>query len=663
MRSPMGAWSAPLSLALAVGLAHGAEPGASPEQQEVIIYARGENLVGTAHAASEGAVGGADLSVRPLLRVAELLEAVPGLIAAQHSGTGKANQYFLRGFNLDHGTDFTTYIDDVPMNLRTHGHGQGYLDLNGLIPEIVERIDYRKGPYRADVGDFALAGAAFMTTVDRIERPFIALEGGQYDWRRIAGGMSSPLGGGELMLAGQWKEYDGPWELPEDLEHFAGYGKYVRETPLGELQLSVSAYHGKWRPTEQIPERAIGTDICADEFCALDTTATGETERFIASARLTGEQWRATLYAQSYDWNMYSDPTYDFQIHQWDRRATFGGRFERAFRICDQLEITAGAEGRYDDIGKVRVDHTAAGEFVEFVSSHSARESSFAGYAEATWRPVDGLRVLAGLRQDFYDFNARARAPGFLSGSDSADITSPKIGIAYALNDSVELYGNWGRGFHSNDARGVVASDPPVPGLVRGEGYEGGARFQRGNFTFSAAYWWLQVGSELKFVGDSNSVEPGAASRRRGYELVGFWRPLPTLAFDAVWTHTRARYEEAPDAQFIPGAVEEAGELGGSFIQGPWEASVRIRHLGPYPLAEDNSIRADSETTVNMRLAWRTGPLMLYGELLNVFDSDGKDIVYWYESFLPAIDDEPTEGRMSRVAEPRTLRLGVRYEF
>ncbi len=137
--------------------------------EEVVVFARGEALIGKADAASEGAVGGADLSVRPLLRVAELLEAVPGLIAVQHSGSGKANQYFLRGFNLDHGTDFTTLIDDVPMNMRTHGHGQGYLDVNGLIPEVIDRIDYRKGTYRADIGDFSMAGSSFMTTIRDVE--------------------------------------------------------------------------------------------------------------------------------------------------------------------------------------------------------------------------------------------------------------------------------------------------------------------------------------------------------------------------------------------------------------------------------------------------------------------------------------------------------------
>jgi outer membrane cobalamin receptor len=155
---------------------------------EVVVFGRGEAKIGVAHAASEGTIAGADMLVRPLLKPAELVEAVPGLIAAQHSGSGKANQYFLRGFNLDHGTDFTTYIDDVQMNFRTHGHGQGYLDLNGLIPELINREDFRKGPYRADGGDFALAGAIYMSTVDAFDRPFVAAEAGSYGYGRLAAG-------------------------------------------------------------------------------------------------------------------------------------------------------------------------------------------------------------------------------------------------------------------------------------------------------------------------------------------------------------------------------------------------------------------------------------------------------------------------------------------
>ncbi|HEV7632893.1 MAG TPA: TonB-dependent receptor [Steroidobacteraceae bacterium] len=640
-----------------------AEAPAADTLEEVVVFARGEKLIGIAAAASEGAVGGADLSVRPLLRVAELLEAVPGLIAAQHSGSGKANQYFLRGFNLDHGTDFTTYLDGVPLNLRSHGHGQGYLDVNGLIPEIVERIDYRKGPYRADLGDFALAGAALMTTIDRVDRPFVAIESGQYGWKRVAGGTNIDVGPGELMLVGQWKGYDGPWQLPEDLKHFSGYGKYSQTTGLGELQVSLSAYNATWRPTEQIPERAIGTPICANEYCALDTTATGETTRYIATARLVGEGWQATVYSQFYDWNMYSDSTYDFQIRQWDRRFTHGGRFEKQVELAEKLHLNFGGEGRYDDAGKVEVDHTEARNFIEPIAAHKIVEGSLAGFAEATYSPIEDLRLTAGLRADWYSFKATALDPQFLSGSKDDSLVSPKLGLAYKLNPAIEFYANWGRGFHSNDARGVTASDPPVPGLIVGIGKEAGARFQSGNFNVTATYWWLDVDSELKFVGDSNSVEPGPASRRRGYELVGFWRPMPWLAIDAVWTVSHARYENSPGQEHIAGAVENAGELGVSAVQGPWEASVRLRHLGPYPLIEDNSFRSDAEDVVNLRAAWKNSHFMLYGELLNVFGSHGKDVVYYYETYLPAIDPAPTEGRVSRAEEPRTVRVGLKYSF
>lgn len=635
----------------------------SDELQEIVVYGREERLIGIVSAASEGTVGGADLAVRPLLRVAEILEAVPGLIAAQHSGSGKANQYFLRGFNLDHGTDFAAYFDDVPLNLRTHGHGQGYLDVNGLIPELVDRIDFRKGPYRADTGDNALAGASFMSSVPRIADPFAAIEVGQYGWLRVAGGGTTALGDGELTLAGQWKTYDGPWELPENLEHVALYAKYSQPTFFGRLEASWWSYNARWDPTEQIPERAIGTSICEDEFCALDTSATGVTNRQIATLRLLGDDWHATLYSQYYDWNMYSDATYDFQIRQWDRRFVSGARGQRVIEATDTLSFTVGGDARYDDIHKVQVDHTDQRQFIDYVSAHSANELSVAAFGEGAWRATDALRITAGLRADYFDFHTHATQPGFGEGDASDSIVSPKVAIAWRVNDFIETYANWGRGYHSNDARGVTASTPAVPGLVKGEGEEVGARYQHGPLSLTATYWWLDVDSELKFVGDSNSVEPGAASTRRGYELVGFLRPLPWIAIDASWTVSHARYVDSPGAEYIPGAIESAGELGVSMIQGAWEISGRLRHLGPYPLVEDNSLRASPENVVNVRAAWKSAHWMVYGEVLNLFNGDGKDIVYYYESYLAAIDTGPTEGRMSRVEEPRTLRFGLRYNF
>jgi outer membrane receptor protein involved in Fe transport len=636
---------------------------------ELVVFGRGQLKIGVAVAASEGTVGGQDLMIRPLLRVAELLEAVPGMIAAQHSGSGKANQYFLRGFNLDHGSDFTTYIDGVQMNFRTHGHGQGYLDLNGLIPEIVDREDYRKGPYRADGGDFALAGAAYMTTIDRFAEPWVSVEGGSWGWRRAAAGGTAQLGSGELTLVGQFKIYDGPWQNPEKLRHYSAFGKYSAMTGLGDLELSTHFYRGTWHPTEQIPDRIIGSPICPDVFCSPDPTATGETTRVITDAKLTGASWRANLYGQFYDWTMYSNPTYanpdgtSAQIKQFDKRWIFGLTGEKSWMLSKTFDLVVGTENRYDAIGNVGVYHTVARRFVNSFGAYAVDEASAALYGEVTWRPTEQLRVFAGARGDYYHLDVRAKdaeAAAIGEGAKSAAIFSPKAGFAYKLSDHIEFYGSWGRGFHSNDVRGAVTSTP-VPVLVPGEGKEVGVRFQEPHLTLTATYWWLDVGSELKFVGDSNAVEPTGASSRHGFELVGFWRPWHWLALDANYTASHARYD---NGDYIPNAFENAAAVGASITLEHWEASIRLRHLGPYPLIEDNSERDKGSNVINTRAAWKSGRhLEVYGEVLNIFDSRDKDISYFYESYIPSFDPAPVEGRLSRVVEPRTFRVGAKYKF
>ena len=643
--------------------------GEAPTNDEIIVFGRGELKIGTAQAASEGTISGADLLVRPLLRVAELLEAVPGMVAAQHSGSGKANQYFLRGFNLDHGSDFSTYVDGVQMNFRTHGHGQGYLDLNGLIPETIAREDFRKGPYRADGGDFAMAGAAYMSTIERYERSWASAEVGSYGHRRLAGGGTiRNIGGGDLTIVGELRVYDGPWQQPERLRHYAGFLKYERQMGFGELELTLHGYRGTWKPTEQIPERIIGSATCADQFCSPDPTATGETTRVIANARLSGDGWRANAYAQYYDWNMFSNPEYfdaagiSAQIHQIDRRAVYGFTGEKEWNTSDTIDLKLGTENRYDTIDRVGVRHTIARQPVESLGMYAVEESSAALYASATWRPLPGLRLIGGLRGDYYHYSVRAlddQAAALGQGSGSASILSPTAQAAYQINEHVELYGSWGKGFHSNDVRGAV-TETPVPVLVSGTGKELGARFQFDTFSLTATYWWLDLGSELRFVGDSNAVEPSSASKRRGYELVAFWRAFPWLAIDANYTASHARYDTG---EYIPNAFENAASAGVSFIKGPWEASIRLRHLGPYPLIEDNSQRDKGSNVVNIRGARKFGAFDVYAEVLNILGSSDKDIVYLYSSYIPAFDAASVEGRLSRVIEPRTLRAGVKVHF
>ena len=680
-RAPRG--TAKIGLAVSAALISGMSlPGVGSAQtvtsgagamEEVIVFGRDAELLRTARAASEGSVGGADLLVRPLLRVAELLEAVPGMVAVQHSGSGKANQYFLRGFNLDHGTDFTTYIDGVPWNLRSHGHGQGYLDVNGLLPEIVDRIDYRKGPYRADVGDFSMAAASFIRTIDRLDSSFLSLESGENKWGRLAAGTTTDIGDGALTTIGEYKTYGGPWQRSEDLSHVSVWSKYLKPTDFGQVSFTLSGYSGDWHPTEQVPERAIGSPVCPDAYCSLDPTAGGNTSRWIAGTQMIADAWDASAYLQFYDWHMQSNPTYDAQINQFDRRTTAGGRFNRTLIDTLDLNLNVGAEFRYDDIGPVGLDENDAGQFVANISNNDIRETSVGAYAEGSWRPTTDLRLLAGLRADYYDFDVTAINPTSFAGSATDSQVSPGAGIAYAASNNVELYASWGRGFHSNDARGVVNHLDPIDGLAPGTGYEAGARFEIGDVKLTTTYWWLSLDSELIFVGDSNSVEPRGGSNREGYELTMFWKPLDWLGIDAVFTDNQAYYVDDSEGRYIEGSLENASQIGFSAVRDRWEAALRVRYLGPYALTPDNAHRAGSSTTVNLRGSYQLGSITFYAELFNLLDNDGKDIVYFYEAHVDGfdppgltsedIDCASVNCRMSRATEPRTLRFGAKWLF
>jgi len=643
--------------------------------QSVVVSARAESRIGKTVAASEGAVGGSDLTLRPRLRTAELLEAMPGMIAVQHSGGGKANQYFLRGFNLDHGTDFSLLIDEVPMNFRTHGHGQGYLDVGGLIPEVVTRIDYRKGPYRADAGDFALVGMASATTADSFERPFGQLEAGRFGHQRVVAGGSWLLGDTDVLLAAEHKRYDGPWALPERLRHSALYAKATHETSLGTLRASLSVYHATWRPTEQIPERAIGT-LLADEFGGLDPMLHGHTDRAVLSLRLDSEQWRISAYAQHYDWKLLSnftffldDPVRGDQLEQSDRRSIVGGRIERRFKPHADWRLSLGAETRFDNIASVGLYKTVAGQQVAPRGLFAVKELSAAIYGEANWALNRQVELFAGLRADHYRFKTRALdGPDAWSGQVRDALVSPKLGASWKLGGGWALYANAGRGFHSNDARGVTAPRDPAPGLASGTGSELGARYEKNGLILSAALWKMRVGSDLIYVGDSGAVEPAGASKRHGLELSAFWKPRPWLSLDASWTANHARFVNAPGADHVPGALESTGELGMVAVFGAWNAAVRVRHLGPHPLVEDNSVRSGGTTLVNLRTAWTPrqiadGRLELSLELLNAFDSRKKDVDYYYGSRLPGEPADGVEGLHSRVVEPRSLRLGAKLSF
>lgn len=658
-----------LIAATLVAPAH-AEAEGEPLGVDIIVTARGEHRIGTAVAASEGAVGSGDLANRPLLRPAELLEAVPGLIATQHSGGGKANQYFLRGFNLDHGTDFALSIDAMPINFRTHGHGQGYLDVGGLIPETIERIEYRKGPYRAEDGDFAFVGSARMTTKDRLD-PFATAEVGGYGYRRLVAGGSVPVGGGDLLFVGQAKRYDGPWELPEDLDAYSGLLKYGIKTPIGKIRLSASAYHATWNPTEQIPERAIGT-LVRDAYGTLDPYLTGRTDRQSVNFSIDGEaDWRLTLWAQHYDWSLFSnftffldDPVNGDELRQYEKMWGYGGRLDKRFSLGDNLTLRIGGEGRGDDISEVGLDHSVAGVVDYTRSRFAVNELSGALFGELQWKPMPRVMLTGGMRADFYRFSTEALAGSAWGGLVKDSIYSPRLGANVEIADGVAIYANYGQGFHSNDARGVTAPSDPAPGLVKGNFREVGARFERGSLVVTANYWWSRIASELIYVGDSGAVEPSGAGQRRGYELTAWWKPIHWLTIDAVWTGAKSRYVDLPEgANHIPGALRNSGELGIATHLERFNASVRVRHLGPHALIEDNSARGSATTLVNARVAFTPGKWEFSVELLNALDSRAHDVDYFYPTRLPGEPLGGVEGYNNKIAEPRQIRLGVKVGF
>lgn len=653
--------------------AQDAAPQDTTEVEDLVVFGRAEQRIGKASAASEGALAGADLTVRPFLRPAELLELVPGMMVTQHSGSGKANQYFLRGYNLDHGADFGLTIDGVPMNFRTHGHGQGYLDINGLVPEVVARVDYRKGPYRADYGDFNLVGGAQISTRNTFDKNYVSAEAGDFNHRRLAAGASWEGAEGTFLIAGQAKTYDGPWQLPEDLKHFSAYAKAARDTSLGNVSLSLSVYDATWKPTEQIADRAIGT-LVPDAYGALDFDLRGDTEREILVAKLDGDVWRGNLYFQHYDWDMVSNFTYFLtgpdgdEIDQSMKMNGYGGRLERDFKLSDTLSITTGGDFRYDDIDRVGLHTTIGGVRTPVngateaaLSEFAVEEASASLYAEAHWKPTDRLSFLAGLRADKFNFKTTALDGGAWSGDVDDDIVSPKIGVSYIVADGIAVYANWGQGFHSNDARGVTAPTSPAPGLVKGEAQELGLRYERHGLVATATYWMSEVDSELIYVGDAGSVEPSEASERHGTEFTFFWRPTDRIAIDGVWTDSTARFI---NGDHVPGALENAGELGFAYIAPNWNTGIRVRYLGEHALIEDNSERSEPSTIVNARVAWTPGRYEVFGELLNIFDSDSKDIEYLYESYLPTIDlGGPVEGLHARAVEPRMVRAGLKVSF
>jgi hypothetical protein len=646
-----------------------------------------ENLVGIASSASEGAVTAEQLEIRPLRRPGEVLETVPGMVTSQHSGEGKANQYYLRGFNLDHGTDFSTTVAGVPVNTPTGAHAHGYSDISFLIPELVSGVQYKKGPYFAEEGDFSAAGAANINYVNQLDRPAVSLSAGNDGWRRLFTAASPRVGDGFLLAALELNHSDGPWVRPDDYEKVNGVLRYSRGDNRNGFSLTGMGYWTDWASTDQVAQRAV-TSGAISRFGHLDPTDSGETNRQSLAAeyqRSAGpSSLRATAFVLHNDLNLFSnftyfldDPVHGDQFEQAEQRIAAGGRvtYRRLGHFADRhTESAFGVQLRRDWLSPVGLYHTEARQRLSTTREDSVGQTMASAHAQTEIEWTRMLRTTFGVRADTYQFNVTSN--NALNSGDGVDgMVSPKFGAVFGLWSGTELYANAGMGFHSNDARGAVIRVDPVSGenvdrvtpLVRARGAEVGFRTVRvRGLQSTVSLWYLGLDSELLFVGDAGTTEAGRPSRRVGLEWTNYANVRSWLTLDADLAWTRARFtDDDPAGNRISGALDRVISAGLTVTpRQPLFGSIRVRHFGPRALAEDGSVTSKSTTLWNGEAGYRlSNCTRLVLEVFNIFDADASDIDYFYASRLPGEPDAGVLDIHSHPALPQSAWFGLQVAF
>lgn len=683
-----------LALSTAWGMASAQTVAVAPVQQLNTVTVQGNynNAIGTSDAASQGSVTSKLIESRPTLRPAEVLEFVPGVIVTQHSGDGKANQYFLRGFNLDHGTDFATFVDGMPVNMPTHAHGHGYSDLNWLIPELVGRIDYRKGPYYADEGDFSSAGAAHIGLLGELPKGIASLSVGEHQYARALVTKSMAFGDGNLLYAIEAAHNNGPWDKPEKFHRLNGVLRYSFGDNKSRSSITAMAYSAGWNSTDQIPQRAVDQGFIG-RFGAIDPTDGGDTSRYSLSYNTERDYDNGTLklnaYAIQSRLDLFSDFTYNLdnasplnadQFEQAEHRKVFGGGLSRSFNgkigSADSVN-TIGAQLRHDRLDPVGLYSTVARERVSTTQEARVRETSVGVYAENSTQWTSWFRSVAGLRYDNFHFDVASSIEAN-SGKKSASITSPKLGLIFGPWSKTEYFINYGHGYHSNDARGVTETVTPKelepatasPALVRSKGGEIGLRTEIvPGLQTSLALWRLKLGSELVFSGDAGDTEASGASKRYGIELNNHYIATNWLLLDADIAVSRARFNEdqgeAPNlGRHIPGSVDTVVSLGATVTEyGPWFGQFQVRYFGPRPLIEDNSQKSKATTLAYLRVGYKiTRDVKVALDVFNLFDRKASDIDYYYASRLPGEAGGVNDIHFHPV-EPRSFRLTLTANF
>jgi outer membrane cobalamin receptor len=677
----IGVCAASALIAWSNAFAQDAERSLAP----VVIQGSRNSLLESAETANTGVVTRQQLDARTVYRPGEVLEATPGLVASQHSGEGKANQFYLRGFNLDHGTDLRTTIDGMTVNQRSHSHGQGWTDLNFLIPELVNLLEYRKGPFYAAEGDFASAGAVHISYVDRLDAGIASVGVGQHGYARSFLANSPRVGSGNLLYALELFHNDGPFVRPDDYQKVNGVLRYSEGSSANGFNITGMAYRAKWNATDQIPLRALNAGL-VDRFGAIDNTDGGESERYSLSGAWNHTEGLSSTTVNAYvirsKLKLFSDFTYFLddpvngdQFAQPDQRVTSGLNASHTWStpwFGKDSDSTVGVQLQHDNIFNA-LRHTVAQRTLSTMRQDHILESSIGVFVENTTHWAEKFRTVAGIRADAYRFDVHSNLAAN-SGKASDNMISPKLNLIFGPWSKTEFYASIGSGFHSNDARGTTITVDPKTGapadkvtpLVRSKGAELGVRSEIvPGLQSTLSVYRLDVASELIFVGDAGATEAGRPSRRTGFEFSNYYRAAKWLTIDADLAYARARFRSFdPAGDRVPGAVEGVASVALAVDNlGPWFGALQLRYFGPRPLIEDNSVRSKGTATLNGRVGYKiSAKTKIEFEGFNLANRKASAVDYFYESRL-AGEAAPVADIHFHPIESRSFRLTLSHNF
>jgi outer membrane cobalamin receptor len=634
-----------------------------------------------------------DILTRPVNSAQDILRSVPGLFIAQHAGGGKAEQIFLRGFDIDHGTDIALSVDGMPVNMVSHAHGQGYADLHFVIPELVEKVNFQKGTYLASNGNLATAGAVQFHTAEILKSSFLKLEGGQFNSYRVAGAFDlmskqSTMKGTSAWIGGEGVFSNGYFDAPQDFKRLNIMGKYrVTLDDKQILTLSASAFRSSWLASGQVPERAIASGLIT-RFGAIDPTEGGVTSRVNLNAELSTAIndnliFKNQVYTSQYDFELYSnftfflnDPVNGDQIRQKENRRISGYNNKLIYnhRLANGMEwrSEAGLQLRYDDIKDIELSRTL-GRFqtISNVALGDVQELNAAAYTDQTLEISKRFSINAGLRFDQFVFSYYNK---LLLTNAWNQVTksqvNPKLNLYYQLNNQLQFFVHGGTGFHSNDTRLILGGQTKQI-LPRAFGWEAGtiARpFKSLLLTLSA--WRLDLQQEFVYVGDEGIVEPSGKTLRQGIDVSLRWQPFSWMYIDMDYNRTLPRSIEEPEgAQFIPLAPLQTSIGGIHFTtRNGFDVGLRYRYLGDRPANEDNSLNADGYFLIDAIVNWspemrhKTAPLSLFLTVQNLLNASWKEAQFETTSRLYDEPEAITEIHFT-PGTPFFVKGGVEVRF